>query len=83
MCLAIPSRITEINDQMAIIDADGTYSPDSLVKLLEHWGDNDMVVGARLGPAAGHAHHHTDAVALVVDAAPRRQQAAASARRRR
>ena len=37
------------HEQVAIIDADGTYSPESLVKLLEHWGNNDMVVGARVG----------------------------------
>lgn len=36
-------------ERVAIIDADVTYSPDSLVKLLEHWGNNDMVVGARVG----------------------------------
>lgn len=36
------------HQQVAIIDADGTYSAVSLVKLLEHWGNNDMVVGARV-----------------------------------
>ena len=32
-----------------IIDADGTYPSDAILKLLELAGDNDMVVGARTG----------------------------------
>ena len=36
-------------ETIAIIDADGTYPPESLLALLEHWGCNDMVVGARVG----------------------------------
>jgi glycosyltransferase involved in cell wall biosynthesis len=36
-------------ERVAIIDADGTYAPESLAELLAHWGDNDMVVGARVG----------------------------------
>jgi len=39
-------------ERVAIIDADGTYAPESLVELLAHWGDNDMVVGARVGKDA-------------------------------
>lgn len=39
-------------ERVAIIDADGTYEPESLITILEHWGDNDMVVGARVGPNA-------------------------------
>jgi glycosyltransferase involved in cell wall biosynthesis len=39
-------------DTIAIIDADGTYPPDSLLMLLDHWGCNDMVVGARVGAGA-------------------------------
>jgi glycosyltransferase involved in cell wall biosynthesis len=39
-------------DTIAIIDADGTYPPDSLLALLDHWGCNDMVVGARIGAEA-------------------------------
>ena len=39
-------------EAIAIIDADGTYAPESLVTLLEHWKDTDMVVGARVGPGA-------------------------------
>ena len=36
-------------ERVAIIDADGTYAPEGILTLLEHWGDNDMVVGARIG----------------------------------
>ncbi len=39
-------------ETIAIIDADGTYPADSLLVLLEHWGCNDMVVGARVGAQA-------------------------------
>ncbi len=39
-------------ERVAIIDADGTYAPESLVELVAHWGDNDMVVGARVGKDA-------------------------------
>ena len=39
-------------ERVAIIDADGTYAPESLVELLARWGDNDMVVGARVGKDA-------------------------------
>lgn len=39
-------------EHVAIIDADGTYLPRSLLELLECWGFNDMVVGARIGPGA-------------------------------
>lgn len=39
-------------ERVAIIDADGTYAPESLIDLLAHWGDNDMVVGARIGKDA-------------------------------
>jgi glycosyltransferase involved in cell wall biosynthesis len=39
-------------DTVAIIDADGTYPAASLLALLEHWGCNDMVVGARVGADA-------------------------------
>jgi len=33
MCLAIPSKIVEINDQMAVIDVDGVQRQCSLLLL--------------------------------------------------
>lgn len=36
---------------IAIIDADGTYPPESLAQLLSERDHNDMVVGARIGAA--------------------------------
>ena len=38
------------HETVAIIDADGTYAPESLATLLDRWRDADMVVGARVGP---------------------------------
>ncbi|QTA82459.1 Hydrogenase maturation factor [Desulfonema limicola] len=35
MCLAIPSKIVEINDQMAVIDVDGVRRECSLLMLEE------------------------------------------------
>ena len=43
MCLAIPSRITEINDQMAVIDVDGVTRKASLL-LLEDPKVGDYVI---------------------------------------
>lgn len=37
---------------VAILDADGTYEPADLVKLIQSMGDCDMVVGARTGRGA-------------------------------
>ena len=39
-------------ETIAIIDGDGTYAPESLATLLDHWTDEDMVVGARVAPGA-------------------------------
>jgi len=36
-------------DRVLITDADGTYPPKEIPKLLEHTGNYDMVVGARTG----------------------------------
>lgn len=38
-----------LNENILIIDADGTYSPEYIPVLLEFSGDYDMVVGARSG----------------------------------
>lgn len=43
MCLAIPSQITEINDQMATIDVDGVRRECSLL-LLEEPKVGDWVI---------------------------------------
>lgn len=40
------------HDTLVIIDADGTYPPDAIPKLLAHIERYDMVVGARVGPGA-------------------------------
>ncbi len=36
-------------ETIVILDADGTYSPHDILKILEHMDQFDMVVGARLG----------------------------------
>lgn len=43
MCLAIPSRITKIENQMAVIDADGVQREASLL-LLEEARVGDYVI---------------------------------------
>jgi hydrogenase expression/formation protein HypC len=43
MCLAIPSRIVEINNDMGIIDVDGVRREASLL-LLENPGVGDYVI---------------------------------------
>ena len=43
MCLAIPSRIVEINNNMGIIDVDGVRREASLL-LLENPGVGDYVI---------------------------------------
>lgn len=54
MCLAIPSRIVEIRDQMAVIDVDGVRREASLL-LLE-----DPQVGEWVIVHAGFAIHRID-----------------------
>ena len=54
MCLAIPSKIIEINDQMAVIDVDGVRRKASLL-LLENPKVGDWVI-----VHAGFAIHQID-----------------------
>ena len=54
MCLAIPSKIVEINDLMAVVDVDGVKKEASLV-LLE-----DPMVGEYVIVHAGFAIHRID-----------------------
>jgi hydrogenase expression/formation protein HypC len=54
MCLAIPSRIVKIDDQMAVIDVDGVRREASLL-LLENPAVGDWVI-----VHAGFAIHRID-----------------------
>jgi len=54
MCLAIPSKIVEINDQMAVIDVDGVQRGCSLL-LIE-----DPKIGEYVIVHAGFAIHKID-----------------------
>lgn len=54
MCLAIPARIIEINEQMALVDMDGTRRQASLL-LLDNAGLGDYVI-----VHAGFAIHKID-----------------------
>ncbi len=54
MCLAIPSRIVKIDDQMAVIDVDGVQREASLL-LLENPAVGDWVI-----VHAGFAIHKID-----------------------
>ncbi len=71
MCLAIPSRIVKIEDQMAVIDVDGVTREASLL-LLE-----DALVGDYVIVHAGFALHKIDeetareSLALLRDVADR------------
>ncbi|KPJ62244.1 MAG: hypothetical protein AMS15_04540 [Planctomycetes bacterium DG_23] len=47
---AIKSGISQANSEnIVIIDADGTYSPSDIPRLLNFMAEYDMIVGARLG----------------------------------
>lgn len=54
MCLAIPSKIVEINDQMAVIDVDGVQRECSLLML------EDPKIGEYVIVHAGFAIHKID-----------------------
>jgi len=56
MCLAIPSKVVEINDQMATVEIDGIRRSISLM-LLEHVQLNDYVI-----VHAGFAIHKIDPI---------------------
>ena len=59
MCLAIPSKIVEINDQMAVIDVDGVQRKCSLLMLEE------PEVGEYVIVHAGFALHKIDEQAAM------------------
>jgi len=59
MCLAIPSKITRIDDNMATIDVDGVQRKASLL-LLEDAGIGDYVI-----VHAGFAIHKIDEAAAL------------------
>ena len=59
MCLAIPSKITRIDDNMATIDVDGVQRQASLL-LLEDAGIGDYVI-----VHAGFAIHKIDEAAAL------------------
>jgi hydrogenase expression/formation protein HypC len=54
MCLAIPAKIIEINDKMALVDMDGTRRQASLL-LVEDAAEGDYVI-----VHAGFAIHKID-----------------------
>lgn len=54
MCLAIPSKIVEINDKMAVIDVDGVQRECSLLML------EDPKIGEYVIVHAGFAIHKID-----------------------
>lgn len=70
MCLAIPSKIVTIDDQMATIDVDGVQRQASLL-LLE-----DVAVGDYVIVHAGFAIQRLDAAAAEESLALLRQAAA-------